>query len=753
MSLSTETKTAFEYLRSAVNSGTRIIALNGLTSVASRAFVLAKLQAETNKTFVVISNSNKELENWECDLEFFDSKFRIADSKSKENPEILSLPSMESDVYAGISPHAETLEKRALTLWNLARNQPKFVVASAKSLITKTVAPDEMRELGAVLKLDEDFPPEDLIEKLVACGYVREEPIKNVGEFSVRGGILDVWSPTAEHPVRIEFFGDTVDTIREFDAETQLSTRHLKDISIAPMREFAATAQDFVDWAFFASERFSDDRFARNLKDRTDFAAEGEDFSGWEFLLPLSKPRTASIFDYLKDCILVVDEPTIVENTLAEFYKHLDERFAEINGHDEIGLAPDELFLPVGKLRENLNQQKRIELRALGKTAANTDEQFQLIESFENSESPNEGRKPLFLFPSAEKSTDIEIGSRSTRKFHGNVKEFSNELKSQAKAQNINHRNFVMQTLGLAERLEEILRDYEVSLPENSVFVGDLSSGFEIPALDLIIQTETDIFGEITQHEYQKSKTKNQKPKSKTAAFVSDFRDLKAGDFVVHVDHGIGRFEGLQTISAQGSEREFMLLMYAENSKLFVPVERLDLVSRYGSGEAIAPTLDRLGGLGWQKTKAKAKRAMRDMADELLRLYAERKMVQGFAFSADTPWQKEFEDAFPYQLTVDQAAAIEDSKNDMQTAVPMDRLVVGDVGYGKTEVAMRAAFQSRDGRQTGRRFNADDDSRLPAFGNFQTAIFRVSRFNRTAVAFSLAERAERSRRQSRKRRS
>ncbi|MBA2493544.1 MAG: transcription-repair coupling factor, partial [Acidobacteria bacterium] len=196
------------------------------------------------------------------------------------------------------------------------------------------------------------------------------------------------------------------------------------------------------------------------------------------------------------------------------------------------------------------------------------------------------------------------------------------------------------------------------------------------------------------------TKTKDQRPKTKTAAFVSDFRDLKAGDFVVHVDHGIGRFEGLQTLETGGIFREFMLLMYAENAKLFVPVERLDLVSRYSSGEGITPTLDRLGSISWQKTKAKAKRAMRNMADELLRLYAERKLVPGFAFSADTPWQKEFEDAFPYQLTTDQAAAIEDSKMDMQTAVPMDRLVIGDVGYGKTEVAMRAAFKAvMDGKQ------------------------------------------------------
>ncbi|HXH70869.1 MAG TPA: transcription-repair coupling factor, partial [Pyrinomonadaceae bacterium] len=253
---------------------------------------------------------------------------------------------------------------------------------------------------------------------------------------------------------------------------------------------------------------------------------------------------------------------------------------------------------------------------------------------------------------------------------------------------------FILQSHGLAERLSEILRDYDVSIPETSLLIGDLSGGFEIPALHLIVHTESDIFGETTQAQSPKPKVQSSKTKSKTSAFISDFRDLKAGDFVVHVDHGIGRFEGLQTIETGGATREFMLLFYVDNAKLFVPVERLDLVSRFSSGEAAQPTLDRLGGLGWQKTKAKAKRAMRDMADELLRLYAERKLVEGFAFSADSPWQIEFEDAFPYQLTTDQATAIEDIKDDMQTAVPMDRLIVGDVGYGKTEVAMRGAFKA-----------------------------------------------------------
>ena len=304
-------------------------------------------------------------------------------------------------------------------------------------------------------------------------------------------------------------------------------------------------------------------------------------------------------------------------------------------------------------------------------------------------------QKPLFLFPTSEKIVEIEIQSRGTRKFQGNIASFVKDSNL-----TIPNSQFVFQTHGIIDRFSELLEDYEVQIPASAFHIGNLSSGFEIPSLNLVVQTEADIFGENTQAEYQKPKTKNQKSKTKLGAFISDFRDLKSGDFVVHVDHGIGRFESLQMIETNGVEREFMLLIYAEKTKLFVPVERMDLVSRYSSGEATAPTLDKLGGLGWQKTKAKAKRAMRDMADELLRLYAERKLVQGFAFSSDTPWQVEFEDAFPYDLTPDQATAVEDMKNDMQTATPMDRLVVGDVGYGKTEVAMRGAFKAvMDGKQ------------------------------------------------------
>jgi transcription-repair coupling factor (superfamily II helicase) len=712
----------FVRLRAEISGGARIINLNGLTSSASKALVISTLQKELGRTMAAITAGNQESEMMVSDLDFF-----AGDKQS-----VLALPSSESDPYSGTSPHSETLEFRALTLWQMARSAPDILVLPARSLITRLSPPDEMREMGVTLRRDEDISPDRLIEKLVASGYVREEPLQNVGQFSVRGGIVDVWPPNAGAPARIEFFGDTVDSIREFDPGTQLSTSQLKEIQLAPMREFAATAEDFRDWAILARERFSSEAQARALKDRTVFAEEGESFHGWEWLFPILRERTAGIFDYLnRDCLLVIDEPTIVESTLADLYGFLSVRYNEVENAGEIGLHPDELFLTVEELRKYLTDKKRLELRALGSSAAKTDEEFTL-------EAKDLADK-LFLFSIKEKSVEIEMQSRSARKYYGKLSEFAEELKKEDQPV------IVLQTAGLAERLSDILRDYNVVLAEDSVVIGNLSSGFEMPLAHLVIQTELDLFGEQTT-----STPVSQKKKRSTAkAFLSDFRDLKEGDYVVHVDHGIGRFEGLQTIELEGNSREFMLLIYADNAKLFVPVERLDLVSRYSSAEGAQPTLDKLGGLGWQKTKAKAKRAMRDMADELLKLYAERKLVQGFAFSPDMPWQHEFEDAFPYELTDDQATSIDDVKRDMQAPVPMDRLLCGDVGYGKTEVAMRAAFKAvMDAKQvailtptTVLAYQHFDTFRK-RFAAFPVKIELLSRFRSTKEQKAVVEQAE-----------
>ncbi len=714
------TETAeYQQLLGELQKNAPVISISGLVAGSARALAVASLQRETKKKFAIVTQSTRDLEPWERDLSFW---YRALSGKDNCDKEILIIPASESDPYAGISPHAQTLERRAVSLWRLRQQKHDLVLLTARALARKSVTPEEIQNAGVVLRRDEEHSPEALVEKLVSTGYVREDPVSSVGEFSSRGGILDVWPPGSESPVRLEFFGDTVDSMREFDPETQLSTGQLRVVEIPPMHEWAVTPVDFQLWAEAARERWSDERFARSLRDRTAFADEGDAFSGWEWLIPIIRNSTSNIFDHLGDTVLIIDEPTTIENYLAEVYENLDERFREIVQADDIGLGPEDLYLSIEELREQIQKKQRIELRTLGRGAGELDQELTLeVEAPKVQLGRARGsRRPTFLFPLAERAAEVEWQSQSTMRYHGRVADLAVEVSRGAGAGKATL--FVVPSFGVAERINEILAEYEVEsrlslIAEQNetpptfptvVTVGRLSAGFELSNSKLVVHVESDIFDEAadtverqgagTHGRQQKGETT--KRKSKTAAFLSDFRDLRPGDFVVHIDHGVARFGGLQTLDLGPRSGEFMLLFYADEAKLYVPVERLDLVQRYSSAEGHQPQLDRLGGLGWQKTKAKAKRAMRDMADELLRLYAERKLVGGYSFAADTPWQLEFEDGFPFVLTPDQETAIELVKKAMEDATPMDRLLCGDVGYGKTEVAMRAAFKSvMEGKQ------------------------------------------------------
>ena len=723
----------FRRVYNEIKRGARIVSISGLIAGPARALALAALQRETEKRFAVVLPAQRDLEDWERDINFWYCALRGVTERADA---VAVLPASESDPYAGGSPHAETLEKRALALWRLARRKQHFVLLTSRALARRTVPPAEILKAGAVLRRDEDHSPEELVEKLIAGGYVREDPIGAIGEFSIRGGILDVWPPGRHAPARIEFFGDTVDSIREFDPETQLSTVQLPEIEIPPMRELAVGHSDFREWAARARVRWRDERFARSLRDRTVFADEGEDFPGWEWLISLVNERSAAVFEYLKDAVLVVDEPVAVENYLASAFQTLEERYADIDAVDDLGLAPHELYLTVAELRAGIDAIQRVEMRALGRTAAKMDQEIAL-----DAEQPRVSlgkeraqRKPLFLFPHGasaspqlESQGEVEWKAQSVMRYHGRLPDLASDL-TKRHAQEQATTVFVMPSRGVAERVAEILREYDVNVRLTSfadksdysdssdaiVTSGRLSGGFELPSARLVVQVEGDLFDEAAEPALERRSTaikREKKRRARGAAFLSDFRDLKVNDYVVHIDHGIARFGGLVTLDlgptqsaasglASAARGEFMLLYYAEEAKLYVPVERLDLVQRYSSAEGHQPTLDRLGGIGWQKTKAKAKRAMRDMADELLRLYAERKLVAGHAFPQDAPWQREFEEGFEYTLTPDQETAIEDVKHDMETPTPMDRLLCGDVGYGKTEVAMRAAFKAvMDGKQ------------------------------------------------------
>lgn len=698
----------FQAVVEAVRRGERVISISGLVAPPARALAVVALERMTGKRVALVVEANRELEAWERDVRFWIEVLTGEPADASAGRALATLPASESDPYAGASPHVETLEERALALWKLAHGAARIVLLTARALARRTVGPAEITSSGTVLRLDAEQELSSLVQRLLAAGYVREDPVGAVGEFSVRGGLLDVWPPGGDAPVRIEFFGDAVDSIREFDPETQLSTRKLTSVELPPMREYAVASDDFRRWAGAARARWPEERFARALRDRTSLADEGESFPGWEWLMPLVKKTNASLFDYLREFVLIVDEPSAIERRLMELEATLRTRYAETDQADELGLAPEELYLTADELRAELEKVSRVEFRALGREAARVDERFSLLdaEAFGLASHRAEQRVPFYLFPAVERAVEIEWPARAAKSYHGNIQMLAADLQRRAQTTWL-----VMPSRGVAERVAKMLAEYEIdaqllALAEagrreatTTVTVGKISSGFELPASAFTLHVERDLFDDAGDSALDRQGARG-RTKAKTAAFISDFRDLKVGDYVVHVDHGVARFGGLQKLEVQGRRSEFMLLIYADDAKLYVPVERLDLVQRYASAEGREPTLDRLGGLGWQKTKARARRAMRDMADQLLRLYAERKLVRGHAFAPDTPWQREFEEGFEYELTPDQATAIAEVKRDMEQPVPMDRLLCGDVGYGKTEVAMRAAFKAvMDGKQ------------------------------------------------------
>jgi transcription-repair coupling factor (superfamily II helicase) len=724
-----------ERLASEIKSGRRTVVLSGLAGSA-RALVLAALQKKINRRIVYVARSNKEVEEFQSDVEFFYCAFNGVNSCETE---VLTVPALETDPYDGTSPHAEVLEKRALALYRTLAGDARLLLTSLGALAERTVSPDQLKASAITLRLGDDMPPELIVDLLIAGGYVRQEPVGAVGEFSLRGGILDVFSPAHDAPHRIEFFGDTIDSIREFDADTQRSVGRATESLIAPMRELSVRREEFIDWADAARRHWSDERFRRDLRARIAHAERGEPFPGWEYLIPLTRRLDWSAFDYFKDAVFVIDEPSEVEKLAADLYSRLEDRYSQADDAGELAFAPGALFLTPDELRARFDSVTRVELRLLGLAAAVTDEQFRIdaltldspVEQVGNS--PHNKAAPQFLFTLPEATSDISIISQSPRRYHGRIQDLARDLESEAEMRRTTL--FAMPSLGIAERVTEMLAEYggvaqllpslnptpEAGEPRPSVVsnrivtVGRLSNGFTLPAAELSVLVESDLFGDLERAAPRRETPKRARKQRKASAFLSDLGDLKEGDYIVHVDHGIGQFQGLKQIATAGAAtgnvaagieraasgvREFMLLTYAEGARLYVPVERLDLVQRYSASEGQQPPLDRLGGIGWQKAKARAKRAMRDMAEELLKLYAERRLVAGHTYGADTPWQQEFEDAFEYQLTPDQEATIEDVKADMQTVQPMDRLIVGDVGYGKTEVAMRAAFKAvMEGKQ------------------------------------------------------
>ncbi|MGE5275532.1 MAG: transcription-repair coupling factor [Acidobacteriota bacterium] len=511
------------------------------------------------------------------------------------------------------------------------------MVLPAAALFTRLPAPEEFAGLAVDLAEGEEVTLPRLAARLTELGYRRSDLVVETGDLAVRGGLFDVFPPDRALPLRVELEGDRIASIRVFDPDTQRSSERLSSAKVPP----------------FAASRES--REKRELLEQR----IGRPPSEAECIVfaPAVSAMPSGWLDHAGPALRVAVEPAGIEEEVAAF----SERIAADRDPDRDVFAPEELLHPADRVRE---------------AAASA---------------------PLCLDRlGLSTGTPIRLPAEGIPGHGGRTAEAAREIAAALAAGE--EVLIAARVPGGAEKVRRFAREYALPVASERepgavvVVPAEISAGFRLRAPRLALYAESEIFGE-----EKPSAAVRARP---SEAFLSDLRDLKLGNAVVHRDYGIGLFKGLKRVPVEGEEREFMEIGYAEDKTLLLPVERFDLVQKYSGLEGVEPVLDRLGGAGWGRRKASVKRAMRDMTDQLLKLYARRSVAPGFAFSKDSPWQKEFEDAFEYTETPDQAQAIADVKRDMQSDRPMDRLLCGDVGYGKTEVAMRAAFKAvLDGKQ------------------------------------------------------
>jgi transcription-repair coupling factor (superfamily II helicase) len=636
--------------------------LSGLTTTA-KALYAVLLSQSAARPLIVVVDGNKQAEALSEALNTF---FSLLAAEDRSGPQLL--PALDVLPMQNLSPHAEIAEERAIGLWRLAAQRVPITVLPVASALLRIEPADFYRQLALRLRVGDELPLEDVVAHLRSIGYERRDPVEMVGEYSVRGGILDVFSPESPKPVRLELFGDQVDSIRRFDVESQRSVLKVEDCLLLPLTEYQKTRGMLADLAELMRKADVPGR---------DLPPPGEPFPGWEMMVPMLRPRNTSVFSLLDRPIVVWDEPEQIHAAAERLWKRLEQ------------IEPSEAYDP----HRSFFTWEALELQ----TAS----------------APRISFKELEIGWSGEGG---HIPTRPAMAFHGNMQVAIAEARNQVEAGN--RVAFFASSTGEVERVADILNEYGIAyqlgleqldstpayLAERAYLAGAVASIYLIKGLIRHGTTFQDsklaVFGSEDLFESSDLVARAPVSKSALATFSAELIELKPGDYVVHAEHGVAHYLGLREITQGEAQGDYMLLEYAGGAKLYVPLTRMDLVQRFrGAGES-APPLDRMGGATWTRTKSRIKAKMRDMADELLKLYASRKMAEGFRFSPDSNWQREFEDAFEFTETADQLTAIREIKRDMETPHPMDRLVCGDVGFGKTEVVMRAAFKVLgDGKQ------------------------------------------------------
>ncbi|HEY0591948.1 MAG TPA: DEAD/DEAH box helicase, partial [Thermoanaerobaculia bacterium] len=649
-------------------------------SLEARALLLAALAQRTGERIALLVPSDAFLPDLEKALALFHPAPR----------RVVAYPNPSLSPYQEIDPSLAVVRDEIRALGALARGEVDLLILTARSLLRRLPRTEEFRSRIVEIRQGDELDLRRLLESLVEDGYVRTDLVGEPGELAFRGGILDVFPPNEDRPLRIELFGDTVDSIRHFETDTQRSLDAVERLLLHPMSQFRRTRPALHALAQLLSREFSDPLWKRDVAEKIERLQEHGSFPGMENLLPLAADSTSFPEILAEGWRIVAIDPDEVTTAVDRYETLLRSEYDSAAERGKIAFAPDRILLPPAEAHSVLGR----------------------------------ARLALSDLHIAGEYEEVRIHAPAASSWVNRLGDLSRDLAARRAA--ARRQVLFAATRGGREKVERLLREFDVPfidqgerLAEDLVVArGVLARGFEFDEINLSVIAEADLF------EPPAAQAAARKRKA-SETFATDLRDLKAGDYIVHVDHGIGRFLGLERVSFGPTEREVMQLEYANGGKLLLPMESLDLIQKYSGGGEVPPKLDKLGGTTWARTKASVKKAMRDMADELLKLYATRQMVAGHAFSLDSPWQFEFEEAFEFEETEDQEAAIDDIKRDMESRRPMDRLLCGDVGYGKTEVAMRAAFKAvMDGKQVA----LLAPTTILAFQHYKTLLRRFASF-------------------------
>ncbi|WP_290538127.1 transcription-repair coupling factor [Alcanivorax sp.] len=628
----------------------------GLDS-GSMAAVLAELARSQDHLFVVLAPNSSRAQHIADSLEFY---LAGSGDEGTDTP-VMLFPDWETLPYDLFSPHQDIISDRIRVLHQLPNSHKGILVVPVNTLMQRLAPPLHITGNSFLLKVGDTFNMEATRQRLVTCGYRQRDNVYEHGEFAVRGAIMDIYPMGADQPFRIELFDDEIESLRLFDAESQRSTGKVDDITLLPAAEYPLSADGISRFRTAFRDTFDvDTRGVPLYQDVSD----GLSAPGLEYYLPLFFEHMATLFDYLPDDVRLV-ELGGCQNAVEHFWADVEQRY-ESRRHDihRPILAPWKLYLRPEELAASLKQHPRAR-QADSDNAIHFD-----VANMPALTADVRASNPLALlhtFADAHPDTRILLCAETAGR-----REALLEL---------------MQKIGIQPALKDNWPDF-IAQPERwSLTRGELDAGFYAPEHELLVVTENDLYGErVLQRRRRKSS-------SDDGAAEQAFRslgELTEGSPVVHLEHGVGRYMGLIHMEVDRQQHEFLLLEYAGGDKLYVPVSSLHLISRYGGGDT-AP-LNRLGTEQWSKARQKAAEKIHDVAAELLNTYARREARQGKQFDVDMSDYERFSAGFPFEETPDQQAAIASVIADMQSSQPMDRLVCGDVGFGKTEVAMRAAF-------------------------------------------------------------